>query len=481
MPVIFSSDSDAHRKNISRQVSKGKLVKVHKGIYTDELDKELSEVIRFNLWEIAAYLVPGGVVSHRSANELKISPGGYFFITGKNYKKIEMHGITFVISKGPGPIEGDRKLGDTNLYQSQYERMLLENLMSSRVVKKGLGKRAIEILLKEELIRGGEVRLNLIRDRTRAIAKSLDMANEFKKVDGIIGALLTSQPSTNLESTEAKAMANGSPYDAKRIEMFESLAFDLDKADLPEFPKIEHEETWMHFSFFEAYFSNYIEGTVFTIDEANEIVQSGNALSGRHEDSHDILATNALTSSHAEMSKTPNNPNELMDLLRARHAILLKERKEKHPGLFKERNNRAGDYEFVDHRQVKGTLEMAWKFYEFLQKPVARAYYIMFLTSETHPFDDGNGRIARIMMNSVLSANGLSKILIPNVFRRDYLTALRAMSNNLNSIPYTRMLNRAFKFSSLLRQDNFTEMREFLDRSNSFSDREEDILRFKLE
>ena len=81
-------------------------------------------------------------------------------------------------------------------------------------------------------------------------------------------------------------------------------------------------------------------------------------------------------------------------------------------------------------------------------------------------------------MNSELSANGLSKIRIPNVYRRDYLTALKAMSNNLNSVPLIRMLNRIFEFSSLLSHDNFEEMRAFLDSCNAFSDLETDILRF---
>ncbi len=478
MSIVFSGDSTAQRKNISRRVSKGELVKVYTGIYTDELDKELSEVVRTYLWEIAANLVPGGVVSHRTANELRVSPNGYFFLTGSYYKKTDIHGVTFVISEGEGPIEGDRKLGDNDLFQSQFARMLLENLSISRTKDKVLGKKHIEVMLNEELMRGGETRLNIIRDRAREISVSIKMEKEFDKLDGIIGALLTTRASSKLESTEAKAMAKGSPYDSNSVKMFESLAFDLDKEEFKEYPKIDNEAAWKNFSFFESYFSNYIEGTVFTVEEANDIVQSGVAMPERPEDSHDILGTYTLTSSHEEMSKIASDASSYMDLLRSRHAALLKERPSMHPGLFKQRNNRAGDYEFVDYRQVVGTFEMAWRFYDFLQKPIARAYYIMFITSEIHPFADGNGRIARIMMNAELHAQGFSKILIPNAYRRDYLTALRAMSNKLNSIPYIRMLNRIHEFSALLMHENFTEMREFLDRSNAFSDSDADILRF---
>ncbi|WP_282778728.1 Fic family protein [Phaeodactylibacter xiamenensis] len=56
--------------------------------------------------------------------------------------------------------------------------------------------------------------------------------------------------------------------------------------------------------------------------------------------------------------------------------------------------------------------------------PIARAIYMMFLVTEVHPFDDGNGRIARIMMNAELVHGGSSKIIIPTVYREDYMLAL---------------------------------------------------------
>lgn len=56
--------------------------------------------------------------------------------------------------------------------------------------------------------------------------------------------------------------------------------------------------------------------------------------------------------------------------------------------------------------------------------PIARAIYMMFLVTEVHPFDDGNGRIARIMMNAELVNGGSSKIIIPTVYREDYMLAL---------------------------------------------------------
>jgi len=52
----------------------------------------------------------------------------------------------------------------------------------------------------------------------------------------------------------------------------------------------------------------------------------------------------------------------------------------------------------------------------------------MFLVAEVHPFGDGNGRVARALSNAELSAARQQRLMIPIVFRDDYLQALRAMS-----------------------------------------------------
>lgn len=76
--------------------------------------------------------------------------------------------------------------------------------------------------------------------------------------------------------------------------------------------------------------------------------------------------------------------------------------------------------------------------------------YMMFLVSEVHPFLDGNGRIARVMMNAELSAKGLSRIIIPTVYREDYMGALRKLTRQRIADAYVGMLLRAYEFSSTL-------------------------------
>ena len=68
---------------------------------------------------------------------------------------------------------------------------------------------------------------------------------------------------------------------------------------------------------------------------------------------------------------------------------------------------------------VPGTLCDAFERIQALADPVARALMTMFVVSEVHPFMDGNGRTARLAMNSVLSSAGLSRIILPTVCRED--------------------------------------------------------------
>ena len=80
--------------------------------------------------------------------------------------------------------------------------------------------------------------------------------------------------------------------------------------------------------------------------------------------------------------------------------------------------------------------------------PFARAVYMMAFVSEVHPFADGNGRIARLMMNSELSHRSLVRIVIPTVYRNNYLAALRATSNGADFTTLAAVLEFAHRWTA---------------------------------
>ena len=103
---------------------------------------------------------------------------------------------------------------------------------------------------------------------------------------------------------------------------------------------------------------------------------------------------------------------------------------------------------------------------------------MMFLCSEVHPFVDGNGRIARMMMNAELSATDTARIIVPTVFREDYLLALRKLSRNGRPDTYATVMERLQRFSSSIPCDNFESAKAFLQEANAFSDAESAHLNF---
>jgi len=97
----------------------------------------------------------------------------------------------------------------------------------------------------------------------------------------------------------------------------------------------------------------------------------------------------------------------------------------------------------------------------------------MFIVSEVHPFDDGNGRIARIMMNAEFVNKAKTKIIIPTVFREDYLLTLKKLTNQDEPEPYINMLSKAHKFSEKLCFENYDDFFKYLEDHNAFFESDE--------
>jgi hypothetical protein len=474
--VIFSSSDKKISAQISRLVKQGKIRKIAPRVYSSNFTDSSDEIIKRNLFTIIGNLYPKAVLSHRSAFEFKPTSAGHIFLTYSYTKSIPLAGITLRFLQGQEPIEGDTPFSG-QLYVSQQARAFLENLQQSKMpgpTSKTLSLPVIEEKLEQIIRVHGEEELNKLRDNARKIAKKLSFDKEFGTLETLISALLNTHEKNILTSPVAVARAFGLPYDPIRLKLFEELFITLQNQEFKSRPeKNNSQKAFKNFAFFESYFSNYIEGTVFEIDEAKQIITSNQPLPSRNQDSHDILGTYYLVSNKQEMSKTPKSAEELLSILRFRHQMLLSARTDKNPGYFKTKNNFAGQTAFVDFNLVQGTLIKAFDFYKVLKVPFARAAYMKFIVSEVHPFLDGNGRLARVMMNAELVSAKQSKIIIPTVFRDDYVGVLRKVSRHQEITPYIKMLQKAFEFSSTIYDENLDAMQQFLEKCNAFMEHSE--------
>jgi fido (protein-threonine AMPylation protein) len=110
--------------------------------------------------------------------------------------------------------------------------------------------------------------------------------------------------------------------------------------------------------------------------------------------------------------------------------VILNSRPQKLPGQFKINANRAGKTFFVLPKDVLGTLGKGFEVLSSISSPLARALYMMSLISEVHPFEDGNGRVARLMMNAELTAGGQTKIIIQRYTATTICLTFAALSEN---------------------------------------------------
>jgi Fic family protein len=426
-PLVYSSETD--KDELARARDRGELVRLATGIYTSETDRPIEEVAKRRLWEIVARVMPDAVIVDRSVREGGTGSAGTLYVVAKRRRALSLPGVKIVPRAGAGPQPGDMKLPD-GLYMSGFARALLENLAPTRKTAAGtsrtLTREEVEIWINELAARGDGF-LNRLRDDARALVPALEAEKAMPTLDALISAALLTNDSIELESTELRARAGGAPMDTQRTEAFTKLAEFLSDQAPDTLPALkEDQDRRSLLPFYEAYFSNYIEGTEFTLDEAAEIVFDDVVPEQRPADAHDIIGTYELTSSLEEMRRVPRNPDEFIELLKARHAVIMAGRPEKGPGQFKERANQAGSTVFVPPSMVEGTLRRGFEIGAGLVSPFSRAVYMMFLTSEVHPFADGNGRIGRIVMNAELETAGEIRIIIPTVYRLNYLSALKA-------------------------------------------------------
>lgn len=472
LPEVFISNAQL-TKVVFRALKEGKIRKIASKLYTKNLKDSPEVIVKRNLWPIVGMYFPDALIADRTALENQPSEDGSIFLISPKKRPIVLPGVIIRPRKGSLPLSTDKPFVG-GLYLSSQGRAFLENMKLSRSSGKGvrrtLSQKEIEERLDLILRRGGEEALNKIREEARSIVEIVDCKAEFKKLDSLIGGLLGSQ-STPLTSHLGIQRQLGLSYDPERLLLFEILRKELETrapAHLLDHTTTTQEK--INLAFFESYFSNFIEGTEFEVQEAMDIVFKGKIPTIRPEDAHDILGTYILTSNDEEMSLLPKNFDSFLELLKHRHFTLMQFRKNVHPGEFKTISNKAGSTVFVDPKLVKGTLQKGFELYQSLDAPLQRAIFMMFLITEVHPFVDGNGRIARIMMNAELISKKEQRIVIPTVYRNNYLSALKVLSQNAIAEPLILMLEFAQKYTSKIDFKDFSKAHHTLDTTHAFMD-----------
>ncbi|HEV2372367.1 MAG TPA: Fic family protein [Streptosporangiaceae bacterium] len=474
--VVFAADLPA--ATISDRVRRGELSRLAVGVYTSDVKSDPAAVVAREWHTIFGRMFPGAVITDRSALTGGPTEGVLYLAHEGRGREAGLPGLTALVRTGAGPQEGDIALPG-GLYQASKGRSLAENTRPSRS-RNGRVRRTLDWAELGDWVDrlrqvDGAQKLAAYRVKAEEVASVVGAPSEgVRKLSQMIGGALGTQqvrtPSRALTARQASL-----PYDQERIRRFDRLVSGLRQSAPQNRPVHDPRDVrYAHLPFFEAYFSNFIEGTEFELDEAIAVVYGDKKILGRSDDSHDLVGTYRVVSDLDEMTTLASTPDEFLQVLRSRHATILGGRPERRPGLFKESVNRAGDSVFVLPGLVAGTLRAGWERLATLDTSFERAVYMMSLVSEVHPFDDGNGRLARVMMNAELVTGMQSRIIVPTVFRDDYLGALRRMTRQDDPGVLIKALRYAHDYTAAINFSDLTEATGTLRATNAFAEPESD-------
>jgi len=216
--------------------------------------------------------------------------------------------------------------------------------------------------------------------------------------------------------------------------------------------KIYHlsEKQWLQFSQLFSYNTNAIEGSTLTFNEVKDLIGSNKtpkkSLSDVHESKGVVEAINYIRATKTIIS---------LSFLKKIHHIVFEDTKS-FAAKFREKGMEVviGDsfgnivHRGADSSKVETLLKELVKWYNKNKNkysPILLAAVIHNQFENIHPFQDGNGRVGRILMNNILIKHGLPPVDIEFNRRQEYYGALRVYQNEGNIRPIIELILKEYK------------------------------------
>jgi hypothetical protein len=373
MALVFGSASSERSRAISLDVKAGRLRKLAAKIYTDDLKTPPETIILRHRLEIAAHFYPGAVISHRSVLEAG-QPGAsgrlHLTVAQAGGPVRSLPGLQIRLWQGPDPQPEDTRTvfnDDYPLFTACQARAVLENLQIARAragdEPKTLPREALEHWMERNIrLLGGLAWLDQLHTQATVLSARFGWTREQAELTELVSALKGQAPKVRLNSEAARARARGKPYDPERLDLFRLLHARLAAQSFRSLPSPPESEVDNR-AFWEAYFSNFIEGTKFTVEEAQVLLYDHEAArrleTERPEDAHDIKETYRLIADPNISREVAADAPHFLELLKRRHARMMASRLSILPGVFKQQSNAFGTRTFVAPDLVTETLARA--------------------------------------------------------------------------------------------------------------------------
>ena len=206
------------------------------------------------------------------------------------------------------------------------------------------------------------------------------------------------------------------------------------------------------------YNSNAIEGNTLTLRETDIILQFGITVKGKSLKEHNEVKGQEYALDFLNEVLKKKEPLSIR-LIREFHALILNDDKDNR-GRFKQENNTilGAKFQTTPFYQVEEKLqELIDNFNESDKNLIEKVAKFHNDFEMVHPFNDGNGRTGRLLMNLELMKNGYPIPIIKNEDRDDYYQALEIASIDKNYIPLTEFIKRSVENTFWIYYKHFNE------------------------
>ena len=206
------------------------------------------------------------------------------------------------------------------------------------------------------------------------------------------------------------------------------------------------------------YNSNAIEGNTLTLRETDIILQFGITVKGKSLKEHNEVKGQEYALDFLNEVLKKEEPLSIR-LIREFHALILNDDKDNR-GRFKQENNTilGAKFQTTPFYQVEEKLqELIDNFNESDKNLIEKVAKFHNDFEMVHPFNDGNGRTGRLLMNLELMKNGYPITIIKNEDRDDYHQALEIASIDKNYIPLTEFIKRSIENTFWIYDKHFNE------------------------
>ena len=189
--------------------------------------------------------------------------------------------------------------------------------------------------------------------------------------------------------------------------------------------------------------SNALEGSTLTESETKIVLEDGLTIGGKP--LRDIYEAVGHGAAYDFMFSLISGDTITLEAIREMHRLFYRSIDDENAGQWRQKNIMVSgsSYRFPAHEAVPAKMEkladwIATEREKLHPVEFAAMVHLRFVT--VHPFIDGNGRTARLLMNLVLLQAGYMLAIVPPVLRMEYNLAIGKYQNKGDAVPFVELI-----------------------------------------